>query len=444
MRYSKLLFPLQVLLDVIILEIIWHTALSYFNYQLLTKSLLVSLLAWTVSLYLIRNYRLKRYSRTPKILHDISRLGIIYLGINVMLQTFVLGANYSHSFYLFFHGVFLGLVMLIRIAEIVMIKRYRSLGHNYRNVLILGNTPDTKNLERNLFEGNELGYHLKGVLNNADYQFDKFVRVIKEKKIDVVFISAKQFSAEEFNKIVDYADNNLIKIRVVPNFSGLFASNLKLDYVGYQPVLVYREIALDDWMNAQVKRGFDIIFSLFVIVFVLSWLMPLMALLIKLESKGPVIFKQKRSGINNKEFDCFKFRSMTVNKNANSLQASKGDARITKIGAFIRKTSIDELPQFINVLLGDMSVVGPRPHMVKHTEEFSNVVDRYMLRHFVKPGITGLAQTMGYRGETKTRQDIKGRITLDRFYIENWNFFLDIKIIYDTLLNGVRGEEKAY
>jgi putative colanic acid biosynthesis UDP-glucose lipid carrier transferase len=410
----------------------------------LTESLLVSLGSWIVSLYLIRNYRLRRYSRTPKILHDISRLGLIYLGINVMLQTFVLGANYSHSFYLFFHGIFLGLVMLIRVLEIILIKRYRSLGHNFRNVLILGNTPDTKNLERNLFDGNDLGYHLKGVLDKSEYQFEKLVQILKQKEIDEVFISAKQFAAEEFNKIVDYADNNLVKIRVVPNFSGLFASNLKLDYVGYQPVLIYREIVLDDWMNSQVKRAFDIVFSLLVVVFVLSWLMPLMALLIRLESKGPIIFKQSRSGINNKEFDCFKFRSMTVNSNANNIQASKGDARITKIGSFIRKTSIDELPQFINVLLGDMSVVGPRPHMVKHTEEFSNVVDRYMLRHFVKPGITGLAQTMGYRGETKTKQDIKGRITLDRFYIENWNFFLDIKIIYDTFLNGVKGEDKAY
>jgi putative colanic acid biosynthesis UDP-glucose lipid carrier transferase len=311
-------------------------------------------------------------------------------------------------------------------------------------VLLLGETPDTKNLKKTFNNSLELGYRLKGLIPKSKFDFEEFKKLALQEELNEVYISAGTFSNQEFNEIVDFTDNNLIKIRVVPNFSGFMASNLKLDYVGFQPILVHREIALDDIVNSSLKRAFDIIFSSIVILGVMSWLMPLMALIIKWESKGPVLFKQKRSGINNEDFECFKFRSMGVNEDSNSKQATKGDVRITKVGAFIRKTSIDELPQFFNVFLGDMSVVGPRPHMVKHTMEFSSIVDRYMLRHYVKPGITGLAQTMGFRGETKTKHEIKGRITLDRFYIENWNFFLDLKIIYKTVINGAKGEENAY
>jgi len=193
-----------------------------------------------------------------------------------------------------------------------------------------------------------------------------------------------------------------------------------------------------------VKRAFDIVFSSLVVLFVLSWLTPIIAILIKLESRGPVFFKQSRNGFNYKEFDCYKFRSMMPNKDANLYQATRGDLRITKVGRFIRKTSIDELPQFFNVLFGDMSVVGPRPHMVSHTDMYAKKIDKFMVRHFVKPGITGLAQTSGYRGEVETDKDIIGRVKYDIFYIENWSIFLDIKIITKTFVNAIRGEEKAY
>ena len=193
-----------------------------------------------------------------------------------------------------------------------------------------------------------------------------------------------------------------------------------------------------------LKRVFDIIFSSSVIIFILSWLTPLVAILIKLESKGPVFFKQARNGFNYKEFYCYKFRSMTTNSEANFYQATRGDQRITNIGKFIRKTSIDELPQFFNVLFGDMSVVGPRPHMVSHTDMYAKRIDKFMVRHFVKPGITGLAQISGYRGEVETDKDIIGRVKFDIFYIENWSLLLDLKIIFKTAINAVKGEEKAY
>jgi putative colanic acid biosynthesis UDP-glucose lipid carrier transferase len=196
--------------------------------------------------------------------------------------------------------------------------------------------------------------------------------------------------------------------------------------------------------NFYIKRVFDIFFSLFVCLFILSWLIPILWVLVKLESKGPLIFKQKREGINCEKFVCYKFRSMKINGRADQVHTTINDERVTKIGAFLRKTSMDELPQFFNVLLGDMSVVGPRPHLEILSLEYQKDVDDYLKRHIVKPGITGLAQTNGCRGEVRKRSDIKNRVRFDIFYIENWSFLLDIKIIIKTVLNVFKGEEKAY
>lgn len=180
------------------------------------------------------------------------------------------------------------------------------------------------------------------------------------------------------------------------------------------------------------KRAFDFVFALLVVLFVLIWLVPLIACLIKLESKGPILFRQLRTGKDNKPFYCFKFRSMLVNNDANTRQASLGDSRITKVGAFLRKTSLDELPQFLNVLRGEMSVVGPRPHMLKHTEDYSKVINNFMDRHLVMPGITGLAQVSGHRGETKEVEDMVKRFNADIHYLRNWSFRLDLKIVLRT------------
>ena len=196
--------------------------------------------------------------------------------------------------------------------------------------------------------------------------------------------------------------------------------------------------------NSFIKRIFDIIFSFLVIFLILSWITPLIALLIKIESKGPIFFKQARNGIKYKEFTCLKFRSMFENKNADTQQATKNDVRVTRVGRFLRKTSIDELPQFFNVLMGDMSVVGPRPHMINENEKYAKSIKKFMVRHFVKPGITGMAQVKGYRGEIETETDIKNRVKYDIYYLENWTLLLDLNIIFLTSINFLTGQKKAY
>ena len=209
------------------------------------------------------------------------------------------------------------------------------------------------------------------------------------------------------------------------------------------PVLNVAAVPLDERNNQIIKRAFDIFFSSIVLLLIFSWLYIIIALMIKLTSRGPVFFKQQRAGKGNRPFNCLKFRTMIVNT-PEFKQATKNDPRVTRVGKFLRKTSLDELPQFINVLTGEMSIIGPRPHPLKLNEEFSPRIEKFMARHYIKPGITGLAQAKGFRGETKDDLSMKGRVKLDRFYIENWSFLLDLKIIVATIIALAKGDQQAY
>jgi putative colanic acid biosynthesis UDP-glucose lipid carrier transferase len=243
--------------------------------------------------------------------------------------------------------------------------------------------------------------------------------------------------------LIEFAEVNKITLKFIPNNSQIFTKNLRKDYYELFPVLSLKTSPLYDNVVIFFKRAFDVLFSLLVIIFILSWLVPIISIIVKLESKGPAFFKQGRPGKDEKEFFCYKFRSMQINNNTES-EVSKNDPRVTKVGKFIRKTSLDELPQFWNVLKGDMSVVGPRPHLWSQNKAYSSKINKYMTRLNVKPGVTGLAQVKGYRGEIETDEDMINRIKYDVFYIENWSFFLDIKIIILTIFNVFKGQEKAY
>ena len=260
-----------------------------------------------------------------------------------------------------------------------------------------------------------------------------------------LFVAVSPSRMHEVHPLVLEADRQLLRLKFIPDLAGALAAPYTISYMGGEfPIITLRKEPLEEISNRFKKRMFDLIFSSLVIIFVLSWLYPIIGILIKLQSRGPVLFKQQRSGINDTPFWCYKFRSMRVNDDSHKKQATKGDPRITKIGAFLRKSSLDEMPQFFNVFLGNMSVVGPRPHMLKHTAEYSAIISQFMVRQFVKPGITGWAQVNGYRGETKEDSAMENRVEHDIWYLEHWSSMLDIQIIFMTVINVFHGEDNAY
>jgi Undecaprenyl-phosphate glucose phosphotransferase len=270
------------------------------------------------------------------------------------------------------------------------------------------------------------------------------IKLASKNKIHELYVCINPQAITDLKSMFKLADEYCLRIRFVPDIVGNYPENAVVKSIHQFQSISLRTEPLEDQNNRFVKRLFDVIFSLLVIIFVMSWLYPLIGLLIKLQSPGPIIFKQLRSGENNESFVCYKFRSMRVNKDSDSKQATKGDTRVTKLGHFLRKSSIDELPQFLNVLKGDMSVVGPRPHMLNHTKEYNELTENFMVRHFVKPGITGLAQIRGLRGEITDMKYIQDRINMDIEYLENWHIITDIKICFLTFYHVFKGDEHAY
>ncbi len=263
-------------------------------------------------------------------------------------------------------------------------------------------------------------------------------------KVNKILYYESNLSKEEIRDIIQLCRNRFIDFEVVPKAFEFFEKGVFVEQLEHVPFFRRKEEPLCKIQNKLLKRAFDIVFSFLVILIIFPILIPLLALLIRLDSKGPIFFIQKRTGYWNKPFKCLKFRSMTVNKDSDTQQATKGDRRITKIGAFLRRTNLDEIPQFFNVLKGDMSIVGPRPHMLKHTEDYSKLIDNFMIRHEVKPGITGWAQVNGWRGPTEEVYKMVKRVEYDVDYIESWSFWWDIKIVLLTVFNAFKGEENAH
>ena len=298
------------------------------------------------------------------------------------------------------------------------------------NTEIVGFTEDEQNV-------NELSNY--PILSNIDLT----VNTAMQYDVDEIYSTITPDQNPKLYQLIHQADHECIRFRIVPNFSVFIQGPIHVSYINDMPILTLRSEPLDDLTNRFWKRFFDIVVSSIVIVFILSWLVPLICLCIMIESRGWPFFTQLRTGKNKKSFPCYKFRSMYVNGDSDLKQATKNDNRVTRIGKILRRTSLDEFPQFINVLLGHMSIVGPRPHMVKHTDDYSKIVNQYMVRHFSKPGITGWAQINGYRGEINDLVQIRNRIQYDIWYMENWSLLLDIKIMFLTVFRILK-DEKAY
>lgn len=341
---------------------------------------------------------------------------------------------------------------IYRVFVHLALDRYRAFGGNIRYAAILGYDKLGFKLFDVLKKKAHYGIRCKGFYTensekrNVSYPLQGSISDFLESdlsQIDVIYVSEK-VSKGLLKQTVDIADDLLIKVKLLPEFNKELVKSFSLRRFDDVPVVDVNDLPLDTFWNRLVKRTFDILFSLTVLIGVMSWLFPIIALLIKRSSKGPVLFKQSRNGVNNEPFYCYKFRTMELNNEADLKWAEKNDPRITKVGRFLRATSLDEFPQFMNVLLGQMSIVGPRPHPINLNDTYRDQVQKYSKRHASKPGVTGLAQAMGYRGEIQEFYQMSSRVRLDRFYLQNWTFWLDLKIIFLTIFSILQGQDKAY
>lgn len=352
-----------------------------------------------------------------------------------------------------FYGILLIVFPIWWSVSRLLIKQYRRKGRNYSRAVIVGTNATAHRLMQELSSDNGFGYKFMGFFDNNVQpdtphemyrgpisMLDDFVR---EHQINEIFCTLPGDNAEALSQTLSVADANVAQYYYVPPISRYINRNFEMYAIGSLPVMSVRHNPLMRMRNRVLKRSFDLLFATFAMILFPIVLIPA-AIAIKISSPGPVFFKQKRTGYKGKDFYCYKFRTMRVNAQADSLQATEHDPRKTKVGDFMRRTNIDELPQFINVFLGNMSVVGPRPHMLKHTEEYSRIIDKYMVRHMVKPGITGWAQVNGLRGQTEQLWQMEERVEHDVWYIEHWSFLLDLKIIVRTIINAVHGEKNAF
>ncbi|MBK9633769.1 MAG: undecaprenyl-phosphate glucose phosphotransferase [Bacteroidetes bacterium] len=455
--------------DILILNISYILAhfLAFTNFTSFFDNKYTQLWAYLNAIYFISAqfsgtfgiYRVTRFSAILKSLFQ-----LFFFQIVLAFSYIVVFKDISNTFkisrevLLILYSISSILMLIWRFGFIKILRFYRSKGFNTRKVIIVGAGATGQEFRKMLSNKLEYGYNFLGFFDDEPERFpalkDLIIGNVEEAKqfsinnnVDEIFCALPYKQEEKVRDLVEFGDNNLIRLKIVPDFSRFLTHQLfrvDIDHYGIFPVLTIRSEPLENYINRIVKRSFDFCFSALVFSLILWWLIPLIALIVKLSSKGPVFFIQDRSGLKNQVFRVYKFRTMYMNDEANEKQAQKGDARITPIGSILRKTNLDEIPQFLNVFLGHMSVIGPRPHMLKHTEEYAQTIDKFMVRHFVKPGITGWAQVNGFRGEIKDHQDLENRVLADVWYIENWSLLLDLRIILLTVFNMIKGEEKAY
>ena len=392
---------------------------------------------------------------------------IIFIGYTILLFAIVQGANifffqlflyYNSYFFYNYLAILFGFLFLVKYVVRKYLHTITNKGKIFERVVIVAD-PDYANhffdiLTRNAF----YGYKCLGALYDVSARFDlcpylgksdQLESIIKEMDLDEVVIALPQKKEKEINRIITVCNQHRINVRIIPNFTHLTASPMTIENIGLIPVISQQALPLDEWGNQLIKRAFDVLFSISFFVLIASWLFPILILLVKVSSRGPIFFKQQRWGLNNSHINVYKFRTMhflapTFRGDGTFIQTEEEDTRVTTLGKFLRKTSLDELPQFLNVLRGDMSVVGPRPHSIPHNLESLNVVSSYTLRHIIKPGITGWAQVNGFRGITKTNLDMQNRVNFDLYYIRKWSFLLDCQIVLQTIINLLKGEEQAY
>ncbi len=429
MKRSSLVIPVSIVIHLIIINFTLFT-LSFETYNNVSAVVYYNL-SWLLITFAIDFYPTKRnerfFTNFDKVLSLFLIFSLAYFS-NFSFRNLSISPIYQLKVLL----VIFSTIMIYRYIFYYLRDIYRVEGGNFVSVVVIGRDRKLKKI-RQIFDQPELGYRYRGYFDDHPSKsitylgkIDNAFNFIRSHTVDEVYCMVSRLSSDQMNELIAFCDNNLIKIKMVPDNKEIYTRAMDVELFGNVPILNLRKLPLDTDVARYTKRSFDVVFSSLVVIFVLSWLLPIIGILIKLESRGPVFFKQRRHGVNKKSFFCYKFRSMAVNKEADTKMMTKNDVRLTKIGKFIRKTSIE------------------RPHMEAHTREYENSVDKYLVRHFAKPGITGLAQIKGYRGEVVVKSDIINRTRLDIFYVEKWSLLLDVKIIVRTVLNAIGGEEKAY
>ena len=444
-RFSAFIRPLHYLLDLGVIFLLAKPLFSSSSMHLIFCTYI--LFTWLITTLAIKFYEVYRFTPLLRILYVLGKQAVLFALLVFAFFGIIKHEETSTVEILRYIAWSFAFIAFAKIGIFNLLKKYRILlGKNNRRVIILGRNNKTLRLQK-FFEGSPVyGYKLVKLFdfNKRDTHLEDIFKYVLKSKIDEIYCSVAELKNDQLTDMINFADNNLIVIKFLPDNKEIFTKKLEYQYYGITPIISLRSVPVDIPANKFLKRMMDIVISVLAIIFLLSWFVPLIAILIKLESKGPVFFKQKRNGLDYREFDCYKFRSMRPNKEAHLQLMSKNDDRVTKVGSFLRRTSLDELPQFINVLLGDMSVVGPRPQMVSINRVYAASVDKFMVRHLVKPGITGLAQISGYRGEVETENDIKNRVRFDIFYLENWSLLMDLRIIAKTIVQIIKGDSKAY
>ena len=462
-KQQQFLRNISYVLDIIIIfiayslakKLILNIGLQGLNYNFL----LLSIVLWFSMSFFSKIYIEKRSNKFSEEMVQIIYHSILFV---VSLTSLLFFLNLNHKFPSKFIIVYINILAFLAILTKYGIRKKVHANLNkgifYDYVLLVGSTKAADDFLQAVKKYYYYGYKCIGYIDeqkkqslDTDYlgSLESLTNILQSKNIDEVFIALPTNENQKIQNCISICDQYKIKVRILPNLTEITSGSVYINNIGLLPVVNVGDLPLDKTENRLLKRGFDIFFSILFFLLIGIWIFPMIGLIIKLTSRGPIFFKQERWGINNKKIICYKFRSMIkessdIDEDGRYNQAQKDDPRITLIGRILRKTNMDELPQFWNVLIGNMSVVGPRPHPTQLNLESMETVDNYMLRHKVIPGITGLAQVNGCRGETKTREDMQRRVNFDLYYIQRWNFWLDLQIIIQTVINIFRGDQNAY
>jgi putative colanic acid biosynthesis UDP-glucose lipid carrier transferase len=460
-QFERYLQITLIALDLIVLNLlffgcqfIFTKSVHYESSDAYFKYLTISNATWLVLSFFLRTYAISHIHNFEVFTKRTIQEYLLWIIFILIYLFFFRELSISRLFIIATTASF-GLGLLInRFIYLGIFRYFRQSNFLVKKILILGYNDTAKKLAQ-YFEEDGLNMQILGYIEDEEnvYELSHYpvlanisdtLQIAKKMDVQEIYSTITPEQNKGIYDLMYESEEECIRFRIVPNLSIFITREVHIEYLGELPVLSLRKEPLDDIGNRIKKRILDLTVSLLVTVFILSWLMPIIGLIILLESGRPVFFKQKRTGKNKKPFNCWKFRSMKSNKEADLKQATFNDDRITTFGKFLRKSSLDEFPQFLNVLKGEMSLVGPRPHMLKHTNDYSKVVNEYMVRQFIKPGITGWAQINGYRGEISNPDQIKMRVNKDLWYLENWTLWLDIRILFLTVYYIFKGDTKAY